>query len=156
MAEGFTILTPRRRAVYDCIVAFIAEHQYAPTFREIGRALGISHVTASEHVSSLTDGGYLRHQPGRARSLEPTGKLEARLAKTAAGHGAADDGPLATRTERKLAMKCLRRASYLPIIRRMLKGEWCHDVDWLLSRATPAMACDPSRARKEAAQQAAG
>ena len=38
------MLTPRQREIWDYLLAYVDQHGYPPTVREIGQKLGISHV----------------------------------------------------------------------------------------------------------------
>jgi repressor LexA len=64
-------LTERQRQVLDYIVAFLDEHDVAPSLQEIGRALGgISSTAALAHVVALERKGYVRRAPHERRGLE--------------------------------------------------------------------------------------
>lgn len=78
-------LTARQKAGLDFITSFIAEHDWSPSYREIGDSLGIT-STSNVHflVKRLVERGYLRHLPGRSRCLEVVGR-EATSAPSAAG-----------------------------------------------------------------------
>lgn len=52
-------LTPRRLAALDFIVAFTAQHRYAPTIQEIASGLGITKSTAFQHIEELRAAGYI-------------------------------------------------------------------------------------------------
>jgi len=49
---------------------------YSPTMKELGQALGVSKVTAFEHVEALIKKGCLTRDPNKARSLELSPDLE--------------------------------------------------------------------------------
>ncbi len=68
-----TTLTPRQKLVLDYIRAYIEDHDYSPSYREIGQYLGLKSVaTVAEHVNALQDKGYLSKDPLEARSIQVT------------------------------------------------------------------------------------
>lgn len=83
-------LTERQQAVLDFVVAYIRDHRFPPTVREIGRALGIRSTNGvSDHLKALERKGYLERRGMKSRALVPT-----RLALAAVGgQGAAESEP---------------------------------------------------------------
>ncbi len=66
-------LTKRQAEILDYVTRHIAEHNYAPSYREIGEHFGLSSTaTIAEHIESLKSKGYLSHEENLARSLQPT------------------------------------------------------------------------------------
>jgi repressor LexA len=68
-------LSPRQREILEFILAIIDQRGIAPTYREIGSALGIGSTNGvSDHVKALIKKGYLERgaDPGSPRSLVPT------------------------------------------------------------------------------------
>jgi repressor LexA len=69
--------TKKQRELLGFIEAFIAEHGYSPSYREIMTGLNYTSVaTVALHVNSLIKRGHLIKRDGKARSLEvahPTG-----------------------------------------------------------------------------------
>jgi len=68
-------LSPRQRAILDFIIAAIDQRGVAPTYREIGAALGIGSTNGvSDHIKALMRKGYLERGalPGSPRALVPT------------------------------------------------------------------------------------
>lgn len=64
-------LTKRQRELLTFIEAFIRDHEYAPSFREIADHFHLSSVaTVAEHVESLKRKGHLTKDPLEARSLQ--------------------------------------------------------------------------------------
>lgn len=63
-------LTPRQAKVLELIRESQLDRGYAPTMEELGQALGVSPVTAHEHVRALEAKGVIRTEPRRARSIE--------------------------------------------------------------------------------------
>ena len=55
--------------VYYFVCRFSQEHGYAPTYREIGKACDMTHVSAIRHADKLVALGMLRRTEGIARSL---------------------------------------------------------------------------------------
>jgi len=85
MPAPYDDLSPRQVEVLDMICAFQEQHGVCPSFREIGRALGIRSTNGvSDHVRALERKGYLERFGGRgaARSMRVTTKAR----------GALDDG----------------------------------------------------------------
>jgi repressor LexA len=74
-------LTPRQKAVLDCIISGVVNNGMPPTYREIGEELEIKSTNGvSEHVNMLIRKGYIeRPNTGRslARGLVLTNKSEA-------------------------------------------------------------------------------
>lgn len=68
-------LSPRQRAILDFIVSTLDQRGVAPTYREIGAALGIGSTNGvSDHIKALVKKGYLERaaDPGASRSFIPT------------------------------------------------------------------------------------
>jgi len=63
------ITAPQQRTL-AAIRSYIARRGYPPTIKELGEALGIAPASAHEQVNQLVRKGYLRRDPGKARSLE--------------------------------------------------------------------------------------
>jgi repressor LexA len=60
----------RSERIYWFIVNHVSEHGYAPTTREIARAVGLRSTSAVEHhLHMLEHDGYIRHTPKIARSI---------------------------------------------------------------------------------------
>jgi repressor LexA len=65
------MLTKRQKQILDFIIGFIAEHDYAPTFQEIGDYFDLSSpATVHQHIKALEDKGYLKSEYNAKRSLE--------------------------------------------------------------------------------------
>lgn len=63
--------TKKQRELLQFIEAFIAEHGYSPSYREIMVGLNYNSVaTVALHVNSLIKRGHLLRRDGKARSLE--------------------------------------------------------------------------------------
>ena len=65
------ILYTKERQLLEFITQFIQRFGYAPTLKEIGRALGMnSPATVHEHIDKLRQKGYIKKLDGTARGLE--------------------------------------------------------------------------------------
>ena len=63
--------TKKQKELLDFIQAFIGEHGYSPSYREIMSGLNYTSVaTVALHVNSLIKRGHLRKRDRSARSLE--------------------------------------------------------------------------------------
>ncbi len=70
--------TKKQRELLTFIEAFITEHGYSPSYREIMNGLQYTSVaTVSLHVNNLIKRGHLRKRDHSARSLEVTVPTEA-------------------------------------------------------------------------------
>jgi SOS-response transcriptional repressor LexA len=66
--------TKKQRELLGYIEAFIKEHGYSPSYREIMSGLGYTSVaTVALHVNNLIKRGHLRKRDRSARSLEVVG-----------------------------------------------------------------------------------
>lgn len=68
-------LSPRQREILDFIVTRLDQRGVAPSYREIGAALGITSTNGvSDHIKALIKKGYLSRgaEAGSPRSLVPT------------------------------------------------------------------------------------
>ncbi len=71
MAKASIRPTKKQRELLSFIEAFIAEHGYSPSYREIMAGLKYTSVaTVALHVNSLIARGHLRKRDRSARSLE--------------------------------------------------------------------------------------
>lgn len=63
--------TKRQRELLTWVSAFIQEHGYGPSYREVMNGLGYKSVsTVAVHIEGLVSKGYLRKRDNSARSLE--------------------------------------------------------------------------------------
>jgi len=63
-------LTPRQKQVLDYIKEYISQHDYAPTYEEIGQAVRLSSTaTIHNHIRALVKKGYIQKQPNVTRGL---------------------------------------------------------------------------------------
>lgn len=66
-------LTKRQAQILEFVTRYIEQHNYAPSYREIGQHFGLSSTaTIAEHIESLKAKGYLVHEENLARSIQPT------------------------------------------------------------------------------------
>lgn len=63
-------LTRRQKEVFSFINAFIAEHRYPPTIREMAEHFTVSVKAAYDHVAALKRKGKIRLDSRRSRALE--------------------------------------------------------------------------------------
>jgi len=66
-------ITSRQSEVLDYIKAFIGEHHFPPTMREISENFSISVKGAYDHVKALEKKGYLKIDNNRSRTIEVVG-----------------------------------------------------------------------------------
>jgi len=64
----------RRKTILKYLVNYQAEHGFAPTSREIAKAVGIAGPTAWGHVTALQDDGLIEIHRGVARGIKVTAK----------------------------------------------------------------------------------
>ena len=73
------ITEPQRRTLHE-IRLFIIGHGFPSTIKELADVLGISNASAHGQVNQLVRKGYLKREPGKARSIvivrEPDNKSE--------------------------------------------------------------------------------
>jgi repressor LexA len=64
-------LTPRQRSILTVIRAWVDEHGYPPTMREIGAAVGLaSPSTVAHHMAILEKNGFLRRDARGSRAVD--------------------------------------------------------------------------------------
>src|SRR5439155_4519628 len=69
--NGGMAITRRQREVYDFISRFVAEHQYSPSFEEIGKGLELTSLaTVHKQVTNLEKKGLLTRDYNRIRSID--------------------------------------------------------------------------------------
>ena len=65
------MLTSQENNVLKFIRQYLAQYGYAPKFKEIGLAIGVtSQGTVHRYVQSLEDKGYIERAKGNARGME--------------------------------------------------------------------------------------
>jgi repressor LexA len=66
-------LTKRQAQILEYVTNYIKNHNYAPSYREIGDHFSLSSTaTIAEHIEGLKAKGYLSHEENLARSLQVT------------------------------------------------------------------------------------
>jgi len=91
--------TKRQKELLDFVDAFIKEHGYGPSYREVMTALGYKSVsTVAIHINGLIDKGYVRKRDNSARSLEVVSAQYG----TGTGPSSASVGPKNTAKEKWL------------------------------------------------------
>jgi repressor LexA len=64
-------LTKKQSEILKYVVGYLKDHGYAPSYREVGEALGVSSTaTIHEHVKNLERKGYLTSEDGAARAID--------------------------------------------------------------------------------------
>ena len=64
--------TKKQKELLEFVTAFIAEHGYSPSYREIMNGVGYTSVaTVALHVNNLVKRGHMVKRDNSARSLEP-------------------------------------------------------------------------------------
>jgi len=63
------LLTDKQQAILDFINDYIAEHQYPPSVREIGKQFGIYPATVQDHISAIERKGFLQKKRFQSRTL---------------------------------------------------------------------------------------
>jgi repressor LexA len=82
---GEPMLTTRQQEIWQFLAAYVDEHGYPPTVREIGEAVGLaSPSTVHAHLASLEREGLIRRDPTKPRAVELVGRRKTE-AQTRAG-----------------------------------------------------------------------
>jgi repressor LexA len=63
------MLTEKQQSILDFINEYIAEHQYPPSVREIGKHFGIYPATVQDHISAIERKGFLQKKRFQSRTL---------------------------------------------------------------------------------------
>jgi repressor LexA len=67
------MLTDKQQAILDFIHAYLDQHQYPPSVREIGKHFGIYPATVQDHISAIERKGFLQKQRFQSRTLTVAG-----------------------------------------------------------------------------------
>lgn len=71
MTKKLNELTPMQRSIYLYLKDYVEIHNYAPSVRDIGRAVGISSTsTVYGHLVRLEQKGVIRRGAGKSRAIE--------------------------------------------------------------------------------------
>ena len=77
------MLTTRQQEIWQFLAAYVDEHGYPPTVREIGEAVGLaSPSTVHAHLASLEREGLIRRDPTKPRAVELVGRRKAETPST--------------------------------------------------------------------------
>ena len=69
-------LSKRQSEILNFLKEFATDYDYAPSYREIGEALGISSpATIHQHIQTLKSKGFLDVDPGAPRSVQLSSKV---------------------------------------------------------------------------------
>ena len=76
-SEGSALLTKRQQEIWEFLVAYVDDHGYPPTVREIGEQVGLaSPSTVHAHLANLERAGLIKRDPTKPRALELTGRVK--------------------------------------------------------------------------------
>jgi repressor LexA len=131
-------LTSRQRDVIQAIVGFRREHQYGPTVRDIGEAIGLGPSGVHHHLKVLRQKGWLSGGTGQARTsvvlapghpvievIEPRqAKGAIRAARSREAGKASDAGETAgaPRAPRTMGTVGTQNAAYVPLVGEIAAG----------------------------------
>jgi repressor LexA len=74
-STGNPLLTTRQQEIWQFLAAYVDEHGYPPTVREIGDAVGLaSPSTVHAHLANLDRAGLIRRDPTKPRAIELVGR----------------------------------------------------------------------------------
>jgi len=77
-SDDSAMLTKRQQEIWEFLVAYVDDHGYPPTVREIGEHVGLaSPSTVHAHLANLERAGLIRRDPTKPRALELTGRVKA-------------------------------------------------------------------------------
>jgi repressor LexA len=69
------MLTTRQQEIWQFLAAYVDEHGYPPTVREIGDAVGLaSPSTVHAHLANLERAGLLKRDPTKPRAIDLVGR----------------------------------------------------------------------------------
>lgn len=69
-------LTKKQREILNFIINYQQEHEYSPSYEEIGENFGLtSKATVHAHIQALKNKGYLKSEAGAPRDLEVTSQV---------------------------------------------------------------------------------
>jgi len=63
-------LTPKQKQIYDFIKTYSDKKGFSPTHEEIAKKFKLAVSTIHEHLSALEKKGYIKKEPGQARTIE--------------------------------------------------------------------------------------
>ena len=128
-------LTPRQRDVLQAIEGFRQEHQYGPSVREIGRAVGLGPSGVQHHLTVLRQKGWLSGATGQARTsvvrapappvievVEPRQASGAARAAACRGTGKARGPGAPARAPEARGAAGAQNAAYVPLVGEIAAG----------------------------------
>jgi repressor LexA len=81
---GSPRLTERQQEIWQFLAAYVDDHGYPPTVREIGDAVGLaSPSTVHAHLANLERAGLLRRDPTKPRAIELVGRRREETSRAA-------------------------------------------------------------------------
>ena len=82
--QAETVLTDRQTEIWQFLVAYVDDHGYPPTVREIGEHVGLaSPSTVHAHLATLERVGLIKRDPTKPRAIELTGHRRVEAAPVA-------------------------------------------------------------------------
>ncbi|MFF2752799.1 hypothetical protein ACFVR1_03440 [Psychrobacillus sp. NPDC058041] len=64
-------MNKRQKEIFEFIKAFLTEHKYSPTVREIGEDVGLkSSSTVHGHLDKMREKGFINFTNSRSRTLQ--------------------------------------------------------------------------------------
>ena len=117
-------LTPRQRAVLECIRQSLEARGYPPTMREIGERVGLTSPSSVKHqLEVLERKGFLRRDPNRPRAMEIVQPHDAQLVPLDRGPAEVTAHPALALASEGAAPDDNRPApSYVPLVGRIAAG----------------------------------
>jgi repressor LexA len=110
-------LTVRQRKIVVFISAWVQEHGYSPSMREIGRAVGLNSTSSVEHqLAALQAKGYLHREAGCPRTME------VRLPGQPPVPPGTAPGPAPAARRRTSAARSPKPAARVPLVGRIAAG----------------------------------
>lgn len=107
-------LTRKQRELYDYIAVRLTADGIAPSFAEMGRAIGMVSVSRVHRLLlGLEERGYIRRMPHRPRAIELVKQEESAVTLNAEVLALADQYAERERKSRKVAVNELLRAALL-------------------------------------------
>ena len=133
----FTKANDRRSLILEFVRSYIEEHGFAPSVREIGRAVGISSTKAVKyHLDILVNEGLLKRTPRQARGLQTAHQPDALplIGRIAAG------SPLLAieNVEAQVSLSRFRDCFLLRVKGESMKGVGIMDNDMVVVRPQAA------------------
>ena len=120
-SEQMGELTKRQREILMWIKRYVREHGVPPTRSEIAHGVGLAEASSvTAHLKRLEEGGWIRFQPNKARSirvLDGDVPLIKRLAEVAAGSPIVCEAHILQQVPSIIAEQFWPRPDYLLVVR---------------------------------------